>query len=513
MLDGAIDPLRANGVDDNPIYDVQARAIMHGHLWLPNGRIGAEAFAAHGHEYTYFGIFPSLLRIPIFVFTSSLDGRLFGLSTLAAWVVTAAFCSMLLWRLRVFLRGDVVLGWLEAASYGVLIASILIGSVLVFLASRPDAFNEDEAWSVALACGTLFALVGVVERPTSRRVVACGILVLLTNLNRSTTGYAAILATLLVAAWFGLGRSGQQRRSWAGPMVGAALVPLAVGCAIDLAKFGVPFGVPFADQLIYQAFQLQRINGGHYFSLHWLPSTLQQYVNPANFRVISVFPYIVLPDAPSHLFGGDPMANVPLSMPLLFASGVWGVVTAFTPGRPEQYGALRLLLIASAATAAVVMFYGWIYERFIADFMPLLILAGMIGLVDLWRRLDGSPRHRRVWLTGVVAVLGLFGVWANMGFALTPDTYWNSTQARGYVDLQRMFSDVTGHPLDGKVVTGTRPPSPAAFGTVFVLDHCRGLYLAFQTVLPDTTHQPYLFYLPVERAPMTSLCRSLANRR
>ena len=64
---------------------------MHGHLSLPNGKIGLLAFVHDGRQYTYFGLFPSLLRIPIFLFTHSLDGHLTALSLSGAWVVTAIF--------------------------------------------------------------------------------------------------------------------------------------------------------------------------------------------------------------------------------------------------------------------------------------------------------------------------------------------------------------------------------------------------------------------------------------
>ena len=134
---------------------------------------------------------------------------------------------------------------------------------LIYLASRPDTFDEDEAWSVALACGSLFALVGIVERPSWR------------NLDRSPTGYAAILATLLIAGWFGLGRAGPDRRSWAIPLMAAGLVPLVVGCSIDEAKFGLLFGAPFSKQQVYQFYHYGRVNGGQYISLHWLPDTVR----------------------------------------------------------------------------------------------------------------------------------------------------------------------------------------------------------------------------------------------
>ena len=282
---GTIDPLRINGSDAAPVYDVQTRAILQGHLWLRKGSIGPLAFVHDGRQFTYFGIFPSLLRVPIFLFTHSLDGRFTSVSLLGAWVVTAVFSSLLLWRLRVVLRGDTVLGWSEAAACGVLLFSILAGSVLVYLASIPDVYSEDMGWSVALACASLFALVGVVERPSWGRVCTCGVFILLTDLNRITTGYAAIAAALLLAAWFGLGRAGRDRRRWALPMAMAGVVPLAIGCMINQAKFGVAFGIPYTDELLIRYTGVEHVNGGHFLDVRYLPSTLQTYVAPSNFRV------------------------------------------------------------------------------------------------------------------------------------------------------------------------------------------------------------------------------------
>jgi hypothetical protein len=509
LWNGSFSLFRTNNrFDRNPMYDVQARALMHGHLWLPSGSIGYEAFVSNGHQYTYFGIFPSLLRVPVFLFTSSFDGRLFAPSILAAWIATAVFSSLLLWRLRVLLRPETTLGWVEAASYAVLLFSILAGSTLIYLASSPDVFSEDEAWSVALAIGSLFALVGVIERPSWRRIVVCGILVLFTDLNRSTTGYSAVLAMLLVAGWFALGRAGRERRHWAAPIAGIAVVALAAGCAIDFAKFGLLFGIPFSDQILFQYFALQRINGGHYLSLHWLPSTLNAYINPTNIDFSSVFPYIFQRDVPSTLFGGNATSGIPVSMPLLFVAGLWGAITSFSPGRPAHFRALRLLLLAAAVPAAAIMIYGWIFERFVADFLPLLALAAMVGVVDLWNRMGSLSRSGQTSLLLAVGAMAVLGLWANMSFALAPNVYWNAEQGAHYIETQRVLSDVTGHPLDQKVVIGTHFPTPAPLGTLFVRGHCAALYIAYHTVSPGTRG---FFYLQVEKAPHTPTCHSLVG--
>src|SRR6202035_5800965 len=101
------------------------------------------AFIHDGRTYTYFGLLPSLIRIPVLLFTHSFDGRLSAPSLMLSWLVTALFAALLLWRVRIVVRGDAPLGWAETMSYGVLLFSILAGSVLVFLASTPDAYSED----------------------------------------------------------------------------------------------------------------------------------------------------------------------------------------------------------------------------------------------------------------------------------------------------------------------------------------------------------------------------------
>ena len=515
---GTINPLRVNGSDATPVYDAQTRAIMHGRLWLPRGRIGPLAFVHDGHQYTYFGIFPSLLRVPVFVFTHSLDGRFTSLSLLGAWIVTAVFSSLLLWRLRVVLRGDALLEWSEATACGVLLFSILAGSVLVYLASIPDVYSEDMSWSVALACASVFALLGVVERPSWGRICVCAAFILLTDLNRITTGYAAIAAALLLAGWFALGRAGSDRRRWAVPMAAAGLVPLAVGCAINQAKFGVLFGIPYVDELLIRSSGAERINGGHFLDLRFLPSTLQTYVSPSNFRVSSVFPYITLADVPSdlshdgRLFYLSPTASVVLSMPVLVVAGLFGVITAFTPHRPRVFEALRILLVTSALTAGVILIYGWIVERYEADFLPLLLLAAMIGIVELFRWLPGWSRLARRSAYVSVCVLALFGLWTNLGLAITPNPNWDRTQLTHYVDAQRALSDLTGHPLDHSVVVGDHFPLKAPRGTLFVLGRCTELFIADES-LPATDSFPTTIWLPIEQAPRTPICHSLVAQR
>ena len=167
---GPTNPLRPSYYQDN-FYDLQTRAMFHGHLSLANGSLGIEGFVHDGRTYTYFGLFPSIIRMPIMLVTSSLDGKLTPSSILLAWLLTGLFSSLLLWRVRFLIRGDAVMGRMEATAFGVLIATIMGGTVWMLLAATPFVFNEDIAWSVCLTVGSIFALLGVIERPSWRRVI------------------------------------------------------------------------------------------------------------------------------------------------------------------------------------------------------------------------------------------------------------------------------------------------------------------------------------------------------
>ena len=69
-----------------------------------------------------------------------------------------------------------------------LMATVMGGSVILYLAATPFIYNEDFAWSVPLTIGSLFALLGVMERPSWGRVMASGVLVLCANLDRTPAG-------------------------------------------------------------------------------------------------------------------------------------------------------------------------------------------------------------------------------------------------------------------------------------------------------------------------------------
>ena len=271
--------------------------------------------------------------------------------------------------------------------------------MLVYLAATPFVYNEDFAWSVALTLGSVFALLGVLERPSWGRVTAAGVLILFTNLDRTPTGYACVIGALLVAAWFLLGRDGRDNRRWVVPMIVVGLVPLAVSCAVTWIKFGLPFGLPMADQVWAHINAHRRYflaaNNGKAFSVGFIPSTAFAYLQPFGIRFSSVFPFITLPTAPAAAYGGVVLdqtyqtGSIPATMPLLFLLSCWGAITAFRRRQVGRVALLRIPILTAAVGVTGVLVWGYIADRYLADFLPLLVVAGAVGLVDIWRRVNG----------------------------------------------------------------------------------------------------------------------------
>ena len=508
---GSFNLLRSNA-GPNAFYDLQAKAIMHGHLWVPKGSLGIEGFLHNGKTYTYFGLLLSLFRIPIIAVAPRLAGHLAAPSMLVAWILTALLTSMLLWRIRILVRGVAKLGWAEACSYGVLVTTVLAGSVLLFLAAAPRVSDEDIAWTVPITVGTLFVFIGILDRPSIWRVLAAGALLMAGALERPPPGLACIVGALMISGWFLAGRGGDTNRRWALPVAVAAMVPLGIWCLVNWLKFGtIVNGLPLIDQVWTHVNAHRRLflaaTGGQGYSFHFLPTTIWAYLQPFGLRVQQTLPFLTLPVGTPHVFGGyvvdtlNPTASVPATMPLLFGLSVWGAIVSFRRGAARGLALMRIPLIAAAGATVVDLVLGYIAPRYLGDFLPFLIVGSAIGMVELWGRWDGGTLALKRGVVAVLVVVGLFGIAANIGIALSPTTEWTARQTSNYLHAIQAVSNISGHPLARQIRQGSALPSGAPANEVFIVGQCDGLYLSMGQHLATSPASvaEHRTWLPVEQ--------------
>jgi hypothetical protein len=509
---GPVNPLRKTVYEDN-FYDLQARVMFHGHLSLAKPGIGIEGFVHDGRTYTYFGLFPSLIRMPVLLVTSSLDGKLTPTYMLLAWLLTGTFATLLLWRVRYLIRGNTVMGRAEAAGFGVLVATLMGGTIWMLLASIPFVFNEDIAWSICLTTGSLFALLGVIERPSWGRVVASGVLILCAGLDRATTGWACMVGAGLIGLWFLLGYGGPENRRWFVPVFLAGLIPLVVSCIVNYAKFGVFFGVSNYEQVWthLNAYRRRFLAANHNAEegVIFIPTNLVTYLRPDGLGVSDVFPFLSLPARPPTALGGvlfDRLyrtASLPASTPLLFLLSLWGLVTAFRPKGLGNVTKIRPLLLAAGSAGAALMLWGYIAPRYLGDFVPFFALAGAVATTDIFRRLEVRRRSVKTGALAGLTVVSLFAITANVGMAIVPNEEWSTAQVLNYVNTQHAVSDVTGHPLQSHVVRGYELPAWGPAGQLYVIGNCNGLYISngenYSTVPSQQYHRTT--WMTVELGP------------
>lgn len=469
-------------------YDLQARALLHGRIDVPNGSLGIEAFLNDGKSYLYFPPGPALLRMPLLAVTDRFDGRLTPLSMLLAWVLTVTLVALLMWRVRRMIRPDAHLSRLEAVGYGFMLLAGTAGSVVLFLGSIPWVYHEAYAWAIAMALGFAFCLLGVVQRPTVWGVVATGAFTAGAVLSRTTAGWACA-AAILLAAVFLPRRYGAEQRHLALHLWLAGVVPILIGIAVNWAKFRHPYLFPINQQVFTSLSAHRReaiaANGGDLFSPNMIWSTLVNYFRPDGIRFVSIFPYITLPARIPPSYGGGfiDQANRTGSVvdfaPLLFGLSVWGVVATLRPGAREALRRLRLPMLGLGGIPLGIMFYAYIAHRYTSEFAPLLVLGGAVGFVEMARHLEGRSAFIRRAAFGGVAVLALFSVAASVAAALNTQALFNPGKPvlTDYVARQVRFSGWTGHRLDAFVAVSSELPPNAPADRLQIIGDCDSYFL------------------------------------
>ena len=514
-------------------YDAQARALFHGHWYVPPNVVQVEGFVVKGHTYMYYGPFPALLRMPILLFTSSLDGRLTQLSMLLAMLVALVCSARLAWKIRNLVSTSPV-SVKESVLVACSIAVIGIGSVLLFLTSVAIVYHEAEAWGAALAIAAFDALVGFLIRPSTRGIVVTGLFATLDLLTRGSVGLGPVAAIALLALLHGavsLWRRGAFRRRGAGPasapvdedperarrlawigipdVAAAPTRTIALACAsgvaivlyagINYMKFGTLFSIPWTTQVADRTSPAVRAalaaNGNSLLGLKFAPTSLVQFLRPDALRTSRLFPFVAFP-RPAALIGHvvyefrTQTASIPTTMLVFVVAGVVGLWAVFHPARRSRHGirrapgglaVFRVPILGAAVGVVGTLDIAYIAQRYLADWMPLLILSGLAGLAVVAHRSRSMARWARRTVVGLGCVLAVVGVLTNVALSIIYQRELNpffppiSARAQ-FVNLQeRIDQHLFGNPPQG-VTFAQRLPKLEPAGSVVILRNCASLY-------------------------------------
>jgi hypothetical protein len=477
-------------------YDLQAHSLLHGHWDVSPRALGLEGFHIDGKNYMYFGPVPALLRLPVAAVTHRFDGRLSQLSMLLAFAVAMFFTVRLVLRTRRLLRADDPISTLECWAVGGFVF-VSDASVLLFLATRLIVFHEAEIWGVALALGAFDLLVAYLQKPRPVTVIGAGALATAALLSRATVGAGPVAAIGLLAAaslaaptrrFFAMGEHDRRATGW---LALALAIPLVLYAYVNYAKFGTLFGLPFDSQFVTRVNAEHRrvldANGGSLFGLQFLPTNLLQYLRPDAIRFPALWPWVRFP-GPATIIGDvqydriTPTTSVVAAMPLHTVLAIVGFVASLSPrrARETQISVLRAPLIGAAVGTIPVLVFGFMAQRYLGDFVPLLVLLGVIGLHVT---VGWCVHHRAQWsrsaVVGGLALLTVVAIWFSGGLAILFQQVTRADDSglrafvRNQLAVQRTFPG--GAPDLERV---RRLPAPAPLGTVMVVGDCQGVFVS-----------------------------------
>jgi hypothetical protein len=500
-------------------YDAQADSWLHGRWDVPAHDLYIEGFKIGSKTYTYFGAWPSLLRLPVLAVSGSAYGHLTGLSMTIALATALAGVALLQWRLRELFRPGRPFGRGELVLSGAVVFVAGCGTSLLFLASRAWVYHEAIIWGAALALVAYERVLAFMMRPTRARLIGASVLAALAFLSRASVGMGPLVALGLVLVgrilrsvhrasarrraprdvpdggagsrargflehldWLGGVVDG---RTWIVPLLVAVVVPAAIYGYVNVARFGTPFSVPWTHQVLALINpRHQRVlaaNGGTYFGLKFAPTTLLQYLRPDALAFDPHFPWITFPHFATPVIGTakfdtlDPSTSVVASMPALTLLAIVGVIGAVVPrvGRTREAAWLRVPLLGALGGIGLTVAISYVAQRYLGDWVPLMLLGALIGIQVLWRRYEGAPRRRgaRIWVV-VVAVLALFGIWVNFGLAILYARLYapqHDTDRLAMLEVQHSL-DVGGPHSVGR--SATLPVRPARAGTTWIVGDC-----------------------------------------
>ena len=481
-------------------FDAQGRAFLDGRWDVDPEVVGFEGFQVDGRTYIYFGPWPAVLRLPVLLVTDRLDGRLTTLSMILAMVVLAVASHRLNLAVRKIVRGTAPVSRAEAIATAGLAVAALSGPPL-WLASQAVVFHEASIWGLAFMVGSMAALIQWIDRPTIGRLAGTGALAAGAVSSRFTLGLGlmtamgTIVAVVVVRRWLA-----RRRGEVASPLGGVRVRGLVAVCAAllvlaaipNLARFGTLLSPPMNRQVATGMFddrqEFLEANQGSFFGPQFLPTTAFTYLRPDGFDVRATFPWVDFPRAGPSVVN-DPTfddlvwtSSVPATMPAMAVLAIPGVGWIVAAVRQRRRGAwLGAIAVGAGMASAGVLGIGHISNRYLNDFVPVVLLLALIGAHALAGRVPTWRDRRRRIATGALAALVVLGTWGSLGLAVVHQ------RERGPVVPEEWREQLFQWRVD---LPGARPPivyvrdSPwaklpddAADGTVGVFGDCDGVYV------------------------------------
>ena len=434
----------SNELPSNPanyashFFSAQADALLNGHIDVPASALPGECFMYQGNCYGYFGVTPSILRLPVTAVDPTLGmagvyltlASLLGLG-LSILVVNEIW--MLAGRRRPPSGGTSK--WGGHVLFVASIAAVSLGSIY-FQLTMPNVFQEAIAW------WTTFTLAGfwlLLKWFATGRIsyLWLAVLALILAAGARPSGMVVSIALAVVIGLL----IARDHRPWSAkvrhlaPVLALAVLPTGLAMAVFMWKFDSPVPDVMLNVQIGGGnpawTAMLQANGGKFFSPKYLPTMAWAYFRPDSLMLQHGLPWFAAPvRVPPTPIGGyylEPTASLTDLAPVALVLGL--LAMTFTPMRKAGTARLptprtgflgrwlvRGLILALLSGTALALFNMAGSNRYLGDFMPAVVAAIGFGSATIM----SMPARRGTLsraLVVIVVALVLAGVAANIGLS------------------------------------------------------------------------------------------------
>ena len=414
-------------------YDYLAQSLLHGHLNVPYGAIGGEAFIYKGNFYGYFGCFPAILRIP-FILLNYHFGQLTRLSMLSAYLICLVFGLKIFRRLR---REQNIPKSKTDYTESLMLINLGIGSSIFFLSSRTIIYHEAILWGVTLAFGSFYYALTYYKTHLFNHFTTALVLSTAALHSRPTTGILAFSLLFLIVLESCL-QLRLNKLSFKLDRVKLHLLALGVVSfstifAVSYAKFESFNISPFQYHIQYTPDRIARFNNQS-FSLLNLEHNVDVYVTGTYFKLNSDFPYFH--QLPAYKYKSYPNAKIDstettISLPLCmsyFAALTMVCILSLFFYNTHSIKLSCIALLAGIPMVLLLFTAIYISHRYTADFVPYLYILGCFGILYILK----SNKYSKLIYTALT-ILTLSSIFITLSYTI----YFQRAEMWGVPNIYR----------------------------------------------------------------------------